>query len=224
MLERDTERNPECKKRHTLPRLPAIGLLLLVFSGCSAGPEVTDHDITLESAYDGTPLVAATDAMVGVHYDAGLFNEAMSLDIREGRDTERYRFVAGPRTVELFERIFTALFRDHRRVSGRPPLDEDSDGLDGVLEVRLAHVSSYAMDYRLTLFELSGRQIYEWQARGSIARSVGDVEDAVLGLRSAMRDAAAQFLIAFHDPPQIQWWLLEPGSAFEDAPPPAGPF
>ena len=80
------------------------------------------------------------------------------------------------------------------------------------------------MDYRLTLFELSGRQIYEWQARGSIARSVGDVEDAVLGLRSAMRDAAAQFLIAFHDPPQIQWWLLEPGSAFEDAPPPAGPF
>jgi hypothetical protein len=93
-----------------------------------------------------------------------------------------------------------------------------------VLEVRLAHVSSYAMDYRLTLFELSGRQIYEWQARGSIARSVGDVEDAVLGLRSAMRDAAAQFLIAFRDPPQIQWWLLEPGSAFEDAPPPAGPF
>ena len=100
----------------------------------------------------------------------------MRLDIREGRDLERYHFIAGPRTVELFERVFAALFRDHRRVAGRPPLNEDTDGLDGVVEVKLAQVSSYAMDYHVTLFELSGREVYEWRARGSIARPRGQQE------------------------------------------------
>jgi hypothetical protein len=224
LFEQETKPTPASKTRVSFSPPCVIGLLVLVLSGCSFGPEVNDHDIALESAFGGTPLVTASDASVGVHYDAALFEKEMRLDIREGQDLERYHFIAGPRTVELFERVFAALFRDHRRVAGRPPLNEDTDGLDGVVEVRLAQVSSYAMDYRVTLFELSGREVYEWQARGSIAREVRDVEDAVEGLRTAMRDAAAQFLVAFRDPPQVQWWLMEPGAAFEDAPPPAGPF
>ena len=224
MFESDAQRKLACRKRRHVTLPLAIGLSLLVLSGCSSGPEVNDHHIALESAFTGTPLVTTTEASVGIHYDAALFEQETRLDIREGRDTERYHFIAGPRTVELFERVFAALFRDHKRVAGRPPLNEDTDGLDGVVEVKLAQVSSYAMDYRVTLFELSGREVYEWQARGSIAREVRDVDDAVLGLRTAMRDAAAQFLVAFRDPPQIQWWLLEPGSAFEDAPAPTGPF
>jgi hypothetical protein len=201
----------------------AFLLFLFIVSGCT-GPSQTDHHIALESAYEGTPLVAATEMSVGIHYDDALFREEVSLDVREGQDLERYLFIPGPRTAELFDRIFAALFRHLRRVAERPPLAEDGGDLDGVLEVRLEHVSSHKMDYRLTLFELTGRQIYEWRAEGRLARKVENVGDAVRGVQTAMRDAAAQFLVEFRDPPQVQWWLLEPGSAFEDAPPPAGPF
>jgi hypothetical protein len=209
--------HPSISLRH------ALGLFLVLLAGC-AGPSETDHHIVPEAAYDGTPLVEAVDVRVGIHYDDALFQEQASIHVRDGKSVDRYHFTAGPRTVELFERVFAALFRHPSRVAGRPPLADGGEDLDGVLEVRLESVSSSVMHYRLTLFELSGRQIYQWRANGRLARKIDDVEDALGGVRTAMRDAAAIFLVGFREPPQVQWWLLGSDPEFADAPPPAGPF
>jgi hypothetical protein len=198
-------------------------LLLVFLAGCT-GPSETDHHFVPEVAYEGTPLVEPLDVRVGIHYDDALFQEQTSIHVRQGKSVDRYHFTAGPRTVELFERVFAALFRHPRRVEGRPPLADGGEDLDGVLEVRLESASPHVMDYRLTLFELTGRQIYQWRADGRLARKIDDVEDAVGGVRTAMRDAAAIFLVGFHKPPQVQWWLLGSDPEFADAPPPAGPF
>jgi hypothetical protein len=198
-------------------------LLLVFLAGCT-GPSETDHHFVPKVAYEGTPLVEPLDVRVGIHYDDALFQEQTSIHVRQGKSVDRYHFTAGPRTVELFERVFAALFRHPRRVEGRPPLADGGEDLDGVLEVRLESASPHVMDYRLTLFELTGRQIYQWRADGRLARKIDDVEDAVGGVRTAMRDAAAIFLVGFHKPPQVQWWLLGSDPEFADAPPPAGPF
>jgi len=196
--------------------------LALALSTVACGTTYEDHVIDPGQVYDGTPLVTPLPVTVGLHYGPEMRgHEANITRSRSGR-VDRYHLRLGPASIALFDRILEAQFSAVRPVDRLPTAEAELPDLDAVIAVSIGHAGLMSVHYDLTLYTPTGSLIAELDADGSIYADDMSEETVERGLRVAMRNAAAKFLVDFPDHPDVAAWLRRTGAGqpLAKAPPP----
>lgn len=191
--------------RQWMRTLASTVFFALGTAGC--GTTYKDHVIEPGQAYDGEPLVTPLPLTVGVYYTPEFRNYEGNTSRSNDRRVDRYHLRLGPASVALFDRILAAQFAEVRSVDRVPTPDAGEPGLDAVIEVSFASAGLMSVGYDLTLYAPSGTVIAKFDADGATYSDRVDDETVPRGLRVAMRNAAAKFLVDFSDNPDIHAWL-----------------
>lgn len=193
--------------------MTASALVLAVALGPAAcSTSYQDHVIEPGEVYDGTPLVTPLPVTVGLYYGPDTREHEANLNRSRSGRVDRYHLRLGPASIALFDRILAAQFRTARPVDRLPTAEAGLPDLDAVIAVSVGHAGLLSVHYDITLYTPTGTVIAEFDANGSISADGMSEEIAERGLRVAMRNAAATFLVDFPDHPDVAAWLRRTGA------------
>jgi hypothetical protein len=202
---------------------PTSALALFLALGAAAcDTTYKDHVIDPGQVYEGQPLVSPLPLTVGLHYGSALRGYEVDVSRSAGSRVDRYHLRLGAASMALFDRILAAQFAAVCPVEDVPTSAADRPGLDAVIDVSIRSAGLMSVDYDLTLYTPRGSVIATFDANGSIYTGDLDEETVMRGLRVAMRNAAAKFLVEFPGDPDVVAWLQRSDSgaslAMEPAP------
>ncbi len=208
--------------------LPLIGFCLSIFTGCGGGP------ISVKPPIVQPPLVEPVPVSVSVYYSEDLRNHKCTVE--KGYIAESWTFVMGPPSIQMFDTIFTGLFRDVETLDIAPETATPRDQRD-VIELRLIEFSGCEaswpiigtteidIEYRAILRSAAGETLARLEGRGhavprdddprlaSSRWSVPEATHLAILTSAAMRRAAADFMINFENDPAVRAWLRNRGYA-----------
>jgi hypothetical protein len=184
-----------------------VSAVLFALGAAGCGTTYEDHVIEPGQVYDGEPLVTPLPLAVGVYYPPEFRDYESHASRSNDRRVDRYHLRLGPASVALFDRILAAQFAEVRPVDRLPAPDDGEADLDAVIEVSFASAGLMSVGYDLTLYAASGTVIAKFDADGATYSDRVDDETVSRGLRVAMRNAAAKFLVDFPDNPDVHAWL-----------------
>lgn len=197
--------------RRLLRDLAAAVLIGLGVAGC--GTTYSDYEIDPGTVYDGDPLVEPLPLAIGVYYGPGFRNHEADIKRSGPSRVDRYHLRLGPASIALFDRVLEAQFADVRHVDRLPPLEVGEPELDAVIEVAFQSVGLMSVGYELALYAPTGKIIAKFEVNGRTHAEYVDEAIVTRGLRVAMRNAAARFLVDLHDRPDVHIWLAGLGLA-----------
>jgi len=191
--------------RRRIDALAAAVLIGLAVVGC--GTTYRDYEIDPGTVYDGDPLVDTLPLKVGVYYGPGFRVHEANIKRSGPSRVDRYHLRLGPSSIALFDRLLEAKFADLCHVDRLPPLNAGGPELDAIIEVTFQSVGLMSVGYDLTLYTPTGNVIARFEVNGRIYYEQVDEDTVIRGLRVAMRNAAARFLVDLHDRPDVHVWL-----------------
>ena len=202
---------PGANDRRLRRRMMATAIALAVGTA-ACGTTYEDHVIVPGRVYDGTPLVAPLPVTVGLHYAPEMRGHEANVTRSRGGRVDRYHLRLGPASIALFDRILAAQFSAVRPVDRLPTPKASLPDLDAVIAVSIGHAGLMSVHYDLALYTPAGSVIAELDANGSSYADDLSEETVERGLRAAMRNAAAKFLVDFPDHPDVVAWLRRTGA------------
>ena len=183
-----------------------IGLTLV---GC--GTTYNDSEIDPGTVYDGDPLVEPLPFAIGVYYGPEFHVQEANIKRSGPSWVDRYHLRLGPSSIALFDRVLEAQFADFHHVELLPQHTAREPELDAVIEVAFQSVGLMSVGYDLALYAPTGKVIARFEVNSRIYAEHLDEETVTRGLRVAMRNAAARFLVEFHSRLDVRIWLADLG-------------
>ncbi len=164
---------------------------------------------------------------VGIYYSEDLRNHKCTGD--KGYIAYSWTFALGPPSIEMFDILFTALFRDVETLDIGPGITTSRDQRD-IIELRLSEfngceaswpiLGTTVIDiaYEAIVWSAEGEKVAQWKGQGRAGRgddlgsyggSAWEPELSHLAALTsvAMRKAAADFIINFKNDPAVRAWL-----------------
>jgi hypothetical protein len=203
----------------TIPVILGVGLLLAACSGT----------VPVRSPLAQPPLVERAPMTVAIRYAEDLRHHKCL--VHKGYIAETWTIELGQPSMDMFKRIFSALF-DKTFTVGPGLNGQSAERQAPLIEVRLLDydgceaswpivgTANIGVAYEATLRDKGGAQIARWQGRGraGAADYAAGTPDSGTGLgvealylstvtRLAMRKAAADFIIRYEQDPGIRAWL-----------------
>jgi hypothetical protein len=202
-----------CRADQVLLALVLLGLL----TGC--GPATVQVEGNFPS-----PLIAPLPLSMGVWYGED-FSRHEFFDEAKRPGESSWRVSTGAAQVEMWDRLWSGMFKTLVHLSSRPGAGRGRPGLDGVLIPHVeelqytipkyTNVKVYEvwLRYRFELVTATGEPIAEWSmtsyGKTPTAFLQSDQEAVNLAAVMALRDAGANFATNFTRVPALQGWLQE---------------
>jgi hypothetical protein len=191
----------------------AILIAWLSLSGCTG---TTHVHIEIKPVLERKPLIASLPLTIGVYLTPEFrAYHATRCGNGAGRDI-CLEYDLGPQSVELFEKILTALFDDVVVIDSMPPKNS-SVKIAGIVVPAITQFkvgsAETEITYRATLHNPDGTELGAWDVYGSAGRELAFSDQA----RLAMRSAAAKFVKGFRNEPVVMRWLEDGGIKSSDA-------
>ncbi len=198
--------------------LSFMGLLLsALVTGCGGAVPVV-------SPIDRPPLIEPLPVSVGIYYSEDLRNHKCTGD--KGYIAYSWTFELGPPSIQMFDNLFTALFRDVETLDISPKITTSRHPRD-IIELRLSKFNGCQakwpilgttviyIAYEAILWSAEGKKVAQWKGQGRAGRgddlgsyggSAWEPELRHLAALTsvAMRKAAADFIINFQNEPAVQ--------------------
>lgn len=197
------------RRQRTAAATASIHALVLAVGTTGCGTTYKDHVIDPGQVYEGQPLVSHLPLTVGLHYGSALRGYEASVNRSTGGRVDRYHLRLGAASMTLFDRILAAQFSAVRPVDRVPTPAADLPDLDAVIDVSIRSAGLVSVRYDITVYTPTGAVIAAFDADGSVYADHLDEETVLRGLRVAMRNAAAKFLVDFPDHPGVVAWLRQ---------------
>ena len=186
-------------------------------AGCST-TQIVVAPVTLPQ----DPLVARLPLAVGAYY-APQFRSYEHVEEWTGAARHRWSLLLGPASASLFEQTLPAMFGQVRPLAMPPGAAVGLDRLDAVVEPTIEdaqltfgpalRTARFRIRYRLTLRSADGQTIASWTALGAAEDTHGvfELRPTVVArvVERALRAAAADLLVGFHQQPELARWPAE---------------
>lgn len=192
-----------------------MGLCLAVAWGAlllTAGCSLTLESQAIQTSFPPHVLVDPLPLAVGVYY---------SPEFRSYESSGGLNFALGEASIALFDRVFARMFNQAVRLESRPPLHRGTPSVMAVIEPQIESFdaklgSSVGVTYRMRLSTTQGGEIATWTVSGVGGQidwwaGSAKIQDATA---SALRSAAARFVMGFRDQPDVRKWLSARGLIF----------
>lgn len=195
--------------------------LCLVTLACSKSLDVTPVIVR--------PVVEPASVSVAIYYADDLRLHKCTVDY--GFLYPSWTFTLGPPSIEMFDVLFSTLFKDVEARQTRPGIKTPGNQRD-IIELRLSQftgcsehwpmiaTSGIDITYEAIVWSAAGKKITQWNGHGwagpgddleGYAQSLFEPERAHLAALAnvAMRKAAADFVVNFENNPLVRTWLVK---------------
>ena len=178
------------------------------------------HNIVVEGTIP-TPRIAALPVNVGIHYS----EEFRSFEHKEEiEDIGSWKISLGEQNYVFFRTLMETMFETTQEVLEPPLSPTQLVGLDGVVVPEIEKYGfltpgisglnfySASIHYRVTLFNIEGEKVHEWQVVG-YGKSETGLFNGDTALKEAtvmaIRDGGARIAIDIPQAPSVLSWVAE---------------
>ena len=209
--------------KRTMKALALSCFVLVALAACTSTAEF--EPIKLPSA----ALVERLPLRVGVYYDDELRNHHKIID----DPSVEFIFYLGPPTIELFDQILDSMFQEVVVLKENPSNSQSAASLDVIIEPKIKYFDFHVpppglftarLTYDVKIYTSRGKTVGSLLASGKCdencfmkSKFYTFSQNRGIGkwVTIAMQQAAAQFIVDFHNSQEIKDWLKGQGLATE---------